>query len=197
MTLEEAVEDCLKIQGWKTRDELVWIGRQAKGAKVVLDVGCWRGRTTKLMASVMSGNSVVIAVDHLTAPYTGETARNEIVKKEGSLRIMTDFLVNLDRELSESKVIAVFLDGDEARWYVKQVCNSSGIDFCWLDGDHAYHDVVSDIKAYLPLMRPGGVFAGHDYEPAFPDVVRAVNELLTAVERGPGTAWFYRVPKEG
>jgi predicted O-methyltransferase YrrM len=197
MTIDEAVVECLKIQGWKTQDELVWLARQAQKSKVVIDIGCWRGRTTKLMAAVMRHRGVLVAVDHLAVGYTGETARNQILRTEGNLKILQDFLKNLDKEISEGLVQAIFMDGDEAREAVKNCLNGIRADFCWIDGDHKYEDVVADIKAYLPLMKPGGVFAGHDYEKSFPDVMRAVEELCPGFERGPGTAWIYNVPKEG
>jgi hypothetical protein len=150
------------------------------------------------MASMMEGRGLVVAVDHLSAPYTGEAARNEIIRSVGSLRIVSVFMENLDQELREHRVYGVFLDGDAAREAVKDFLgHRQTVDFCWLDGDHAYQDVIADIRAYLPLMRPGAIFAGHDYEPAFPDVVRAVNEIFPGFERGPGTAWFYRVPDGG
>jgi SAM-dependent methyltransferase len=196
VTIDEAVERCLAIQGWKTRDELVWMAQQAQRSRVVIDVGCWRGRTTKLMAPLLRPRGIVIAVDHLNTPYTGETARNEILKAEGSLRILEDFMSNLKQEIADGQVHAVFMDPDECREEVRSF-RKALVDFCWLDGDHAYEDVVADIKAYLPLMRPGGIFAGHDYEKAFPGVMRAVNELIPLIVLGPGTTWFYRVPKEG
>lgn len=191
--IDQAVDAALQIQGWKTRDELVWMAQNARRSKMVLDVGCWRGRTTKLMSSVMRGYGQVIAVDHLQAPYTGETARNEIIQREGQLRIITDFMGNLYEELHGGKVYGIFLDGDEARKAVASFLGGSKVDFAWIDGDHDYKDVVADIQAYRPLMAPGSVFAGHDYEPAFPGVVQAVNDLCPDFERGPGTAWFCRI----
>ena len=76
-------------------------------------------------------------------------------------------------------------------------------DFVFLDGDHFYEAVKADVEAWLPLIRPGGVLAGHDYVPdgwhrngdaftAYPDeasagphcgpfgVVKAVTELFGA-----------------
>lgn len=192
-TIEEAVDACLAIQGWKTRDELVWIGQHASRSQTVIDVGCWRGRTTKLMASVMKPYGKVIAVDNLQAKYSGETARNEIASREGKLRILTDFMGNLYEEIHGGQVHGIFLDGDEARRAVAALLGGSKADFAWIDGNHDYEDVAADIRAYRPLMAPGSVFAGHDYEPAFPGVVRAVNDLCPDFERGPGTAWFCRI----
>jgi predicted O-methyltransferase YrrM len=54
------------------------------------------------------------------------------------------------------------------------------IDMVFIDAAHEYHDVVEDIKSWLPKVKPGGILAGHDlhYEP----VRRAVEELLEEFE---------------
>lgn len=53
----------------------------------------------------------------------------------------------------------------------------ASLDLVMIDGDHTYEGCYADIDAYLPLVRPGGVLAGHDYHPVhFPGVVQAVDE---------------------
>lgn len=37
-------------------------------------------------------------------------------------------------------------------------------DFIYLDARHDYMSVKSDIEWYYPLVKPGGIFAGHDYQ---------------------------------
>lgn len=39
------------------------------------------------------------------------------------------------------------------------------LDFVYLDGAHDYANVAADIAAWWPLVRPGGVMAGHDFIP--------------------------------
>ncbi len=36
-------------------------------------------------------------------------------------------------------------------------------DFVYIDGDHSFEQVLTDVRAWWPLLRPGGVMAGHDY----------------------------------
>lgn len=36
-------------------------------------------------------------------------------------------------------------------------------DLVYIDGDHRYDAVKADIEAWLPLVRKGGIIAGHDY----------------------------------
>jgi SAM-dependent methyltransferase len=52
-------------------------------------------------------------------------------------------------------------------------------DFIFLDASHFYDDVVKDLEAWLPKLKPGGIFAGHDYVEDCPSigVKRAVTEF--------------------
>jgi len=52
------------------------------------------------------------------------------------------------------------------------------IDFLYIDGNHNYKYVKSDIELYYPKIKKGGVLGGHDYNPVFPGVSKAVNEFV-------------------
>ena len=52
-------------------------------------------------------------------------------------------------------------------------------DFIYIDGAHDYDSVKQDIELALPLLKPRGILAGHDYLPQHPGVVaKAVHEVL-------------------
>jgi len=51
-------------------------------------------------------------------------------------------------------------------------------DMVYIDANHGYQFVVNDIKAWLPLIKKGGIIAGHDYDPTHP---RAKSEVKEAV----------------
>lgn len=46
---------------------------------------------------------------------------------------------------------------------VATMFSESYFDFVYIDGDHRYDAVKSDIEAWLPLIKRGGMIAGHDY----------------------------------
>jgi predicted O-methyltransferase YrrM len=70
------------------------------------------------------------------------------------------------------------------------------------DAGHGYEDVWRDVRAWLPLLRPGACVWVHDYGPPpwggedYPDVRRACGDLVQAgllVEVGtPGMGWIGR-----
>jgi hypothetical protein len=46
----------------------------------------------------------------------------------------------------------------------------------FIDADHTHRGVEADIRAWWPKIRRGGMLLGHDFQPAFPGVQRAVTE---------------------
>lgn len=50
------------------------------------------------------------------------------------------------------------------------------LDFIYIDGNHYYREVKSDMKLYWPKVKIGGLFSGHDYNRKA--VKDAVNDIL-------------------
>lgn len=51
--------------------------------------------------------------------------------------------------------------------------NEKSMDFIFIDGDHSYEGAKWDMVNYYKFIRPGGLFAGHDYN---------LNTVRTALE---------------
>lgn len=58
-------------------------------------------------------------------------------------------------------------------------------DFVYIDADHSREAVAADLRAWWPLCRTGGVFAGHDYcrRQKTYGVIDAVDEFFCAMDR--------------
>jgi hypothetical protein len=56
------IENALKITGWMEDHSLVWLAEQAAIHNSIVEVGCWRGKSTTCLADNTSG--IVYAVDH-------------------------------------------------------------------------------------------------------------------------------------
>jgi hypothetical protein len=61
---------------------------------------------------------------------------------------------------------------------VNHIPNAS-LDFVYIDAEHRYFGIKSDIDAWLPKVKPGGIIGGHDYDyPIKPGVKEAVDETF-------------------
>ena len=58
------------------------------------------------------------------------------------------------------------------------------VDFVFVDGNHAYEYVKSDLEFYWPKIKPGGILCGHDYTNNDTcQVARAVDEFAARHSR--------------
>lgn len=66
----------------------------------------------------------------------------------------------------------------------------------YIDGDHSYEAVRADIEAWRPLLKPGGILAGHDISKA--SVRQAVDEAFGHGWRYAGVdiTWYWRKPDD-
>jgi hypothetical protein len=66
--------------------------------------------------------------------------------------------------------------------------------FVFIDADHTYEGVRSDLAAWGPRILPGGIFAGHDFTEQFPGVGQAVTGAYGAGVERRGNSWWRRMP---
>lgn len=72
--------------------------------------------------------------------------------------------------------------------------NLNNVPFVFIDADHRYDGIRSDIGAWQGIVRPGGILAGHDYRTGtWPDVDRAVDEVFGARVEHRGNSWLVRM----
>ena len=59
----------------------------------------------------------------------------------------------------------------EVRWWQEP------IDFLFEDSQHANPQMNDNLNFWLPLVKHGGIIAGHDYTPNWPDVIKEADAL--------------------
>lgn len=181
------------IQGWMTPDECGWIAQQARQARVIVEVGVWRGRSTVCWLENTSG--VVYAVDAWPADGCGCQAYEEL-RQKGREAIRNDALKNLAPWLASGRCFLLEMRSNEAARVLQDLLQFRGADLVFIDGGHDLLTVADDIRNYLPLVRPGGLLSGHDY-----DEVRAgIDSVALRVEVDrprAGSIWWHRVEEVG
>ena len=163
------------------------------GARRVLEIGAFRGETTRVMADAVrerAGRVVVIdpmrwssevfrngIARHLPAPLARLVTRleqwSEIASYEPAFwstvggKERSDVL--LYRALSNDRALIAREDPELHEF-----------DVVFIDGDHRYEGALSDLVNWGRRVRPGGLVLVHDATSRFPGVMRAIREWSTA-----------------
>lgn len=68
---------------------------------------------------------------------------------------------------------------------------SDALDFVFIDAEHSYEGVSRDIERWRPLVRSGGLIAGHDFNHKWPMVQKAVTDHFHPMDvfLGPDSCW--------
>jgi len=164
----------MSIDGWMTQKELEWMQKMSKCMTSMVEIGCFKGRTTSLIASSCPGQ--VIAID----TWEGSLGEDNAVlsKAYEDDDIYAEFIKNVTGypNISIMKMPSLVA--------AKEI---AGADMVFIDGEHTYESIKADIEAWLPKAKR--VIAGHDYQPGFPGVIKAVNEIFGKVQVE-DTIWY-------
>lgn len=142
----------------------------------VIEIGSWMGRSTCFLARACRdrGDSRVFAVDHFKG-NPGKEAQYGL-DEIGPDDIREAFWSNLGAHGLEDHVTLYDAPSTEA---VKEIrAASHGIRLVFIDGDHRYPGVSTDLELYSALLDPEGLLILDDYARAFPGVVQAAHEQV-------------------
>lgn len=178
------VEIAKTLSGWMADAELEWLAGQAETHERIIEIGSLAGRSTRALAAHTAGK--VFAVDLWgdyvrPVPSMGEPIPERMTAEE-NFRLfkknMGGFLFN--------KVIPIMANHRDLEWL------TINPDMVFLDGDHRYEGIRRDIETWRKLIVDGGLLCGHDAAPYWPDVSRAVQDVLGIVQVVPDTTiWYY------
>lgn len=187
MTSADTLIQAGRIEGWMEIEELHWLGTAAADKQIIVEVGSWKGRSTKAMA--LSTKGVIYAIDHWEGSEEERfSTQNEAIRLGPEL-MLEIFKKNLAPEIEAGKVIPIQADSVDAIPLLKEKLAGRLADMVFIDGDHRYLPTKADIENYRPFVKPGGLLCGHDYWHDHPGVVQAVNELVPGVAYGARSIW--------
>lgn len=165
----------MTIKGWMSPVYLQWMAEQAKTATCIIEIGVYEGRSTRVMAdSMLSGTLYAVDSWEYANPHHYE-----------------QFQVNLQDHIASGRVQIV----KERSLTAYNQFRAGQADLVFIDGGHAYAEVLSDCQLYQTVVRPGGILAGHDYQStSYPEVTLAVDKIFPKVQlvkapRGPQLWW--------
>ena len=69
------------------------------------------------------------------------------------------------------------MHSQQARTHLDNSFPLTKLDFIFIDGDHSYERCYEDLNLWYNKVRPGGIFAGHDF--SLPGVNKALHQFRT------------------
>lgn len=175
----------LNIPGWMTPRELRWLADHAASANLAIEVGSWKGRSTRALGEHIRG--CLFAVDTWAGQVDDSTSVNRELAERGRETVRSEFLANVGDLIERGKVVPIEADSVTAARAFIGTHGVGAFDLAFLDGEHGYEGVRADIDAYLPLVRKRGIMSGHDFPK--PGVRRAVLERFREVSTQ-GAIWW-------
>lgn len=168
------ISKALTITGWMKPAELRWLAVRASKCERVLEIGSYHGRST--VAMLENSNARIWCVDSWD---TDAVFESDYVR----------FVENLEPYSNRITV----LRGEGERMLSDLRIAGEQFDMAFVDDGHDYELVHADILNCLPLVRDDGLLCGHDYNPAWPGVMKAVNELVPGFNRVKGTSLWWKI----
>ena len=135
-----------------------------------VEVGSWKGTSSAYMAVEIANSGKNILFDCVDT-WEGTAMEHDHDTHVQNNTLYEHFLNNMKpvegyyTPLRKTSVEAASLYQD------------GSLDFVFIDAGHTYEDCSADIHAWMPKLKPSGLFAGHDYGAA-EGVKRAVDELI-------------------
>lgn len=155
MTIFETREDLLKFLG--------------QGLKIA-EIGVFKGEFSKFIFNNLNPKELFL-VD-IFEGYVGSGDKDGNNMQFTHLENEYNSLISFFKENKNVHIIK-----ENSKNFISSLENEI-LDLIYIDGDHNYNGVKSDLLISLSKVKSGGYICGHDYvSPRFEGVVKAVNEF--------------------
>ncbi len=163
------VSQAKQIKGYMSEFELEWLAKMAQGKRYIIEIGIWKGRSTRAMADHMNPSGILFCIDDPIPP---------------------EFFKNLEDYIRTDQVIPIVHDsqtGVPSRLHPMK----EKIDMLFIDGDCSYKGVSSDIDNFSPYVKTDGIISGNNYDDYHGPLSNVVQERF--IHKGlktHGNIWF-------
>ena len=126
----------------------------------IIEVGSHQGLSAYVMTSALldSGN-------HTAKIYCVDIWEGGVLDK---------FMRNMELKRVSQNIVPIQNTSEKA----SLTFADNGSDLIFIDGDHSYEGCRSDLYAWYPKLKPGGIMIGHDYVHSWPGVIQAADQFV-------------------
>lgn len=165
--------------------------RLPDGPVVGAEIGIWKGKMSSRL--LQRPDLKLYMVDHWLEVAGYEEGIFSAENQENNKRT-----AELATSFAKNRRVILHMPSADASERVTEP-----LDFVYIDGDHSYNGVYSDIENWIGKIKDGGLIGGHDYnnpsEVKTLEVVAAVNDAAIKyglkIETAEGANWFARIKK--
>lgn len=161
-----------EIEGWfnfcRVYDRII---RESKSGDQIVEVGTWFGKSTCYLTSraKMSGKPLkIFAVDNFK--------KNLSVLKQNSKSIYSEFIQNM----TKAGVIDIITVLPIESTVAAHNFSNESLSTVLLNNNQNYEQILSELKAWYPKVKKGGIIAGQNY--CFQAVKNAIKNMRLKVE---------------
>lgn len=163
-----------------TIQELEWLAKRANLATIIVEIGCYCGRSTRAICD--NTKALTFAVDPWDGIYFNKDNQPIKILRPDAFDI---FNRNLEPYIKSGQLEILRCKSEDF-----PNIGSNFADFIFLDGDHRYPEVVKDIQLAKRLCAKGGIISGHDYTHSdWPGVKQAVDEIYPEAKKVESIWW--------
>ena len=151
------------------KDLIEYMNEQVDTSQLnMIEIGSYLGESTVIFAKYFKS---VVSID----PYVNGYDNNDVASYHMPMQqVYEQFLKNTS---DYKNIIQIRKMSDVAVLDFE----SNSIDFVYIDGNHQYEFVKKDIQNYLPIVKPNGFIAGHDYK--YAAIKKAVTETVGSIDQ--------------
>lgn len=195
------IHRAMVTDGWIAHDELIWLARRAKARgpnATIIQIGAWHGKSSRAISDNMGEGSQLIDVDSFNGS-SGEPDQHATAKERQGDHCFQWYWDNQYELIMQGRVIPMRMQSVNAAHTLAH--RGIKADMIFIDGDHSAEGIKTDVEAWLPLLKEGGVICGHDYykesegpwwvfvrqyvEAKFPGVQKAATSIWWTVPSNP------------
>ena len=143
-----------RLDGWYSNAKQIERIFKENHIEVAIEVGCWLGLSTTHIASLLSPDAKLYAIDHWKGSI--EHQAHPLLSM-----LYEQFLSNVIWKGLTDKIIPMRMSSLDA---VQKVHAMKIVpDFIYIDASHDTASVLADLNAWFPLVRGHGVICGDDW----------------------------------
>jgi hypothetical protein len=170
------ISSAIMADGFMEPDELFWLYNQAKRFTSIVEVGCWKGKSTIALAEGCSHGMVYTIDTFLGSPSERDSSHIEATQKDISIQARA----NLEKYPHVKIMQMTSLQASRQIYFA---------DMIFIDGDHEFHAVMKDLACWSNKAQH--LLCGHDIN--MQGVQEALSIFNIPYDTGPGSIWYTEI----